>query len=276
MQTSIKRILWFLKRPRFYPEAVRRFYRKISISALSSNHTAESRGKALIEATQWCEKYAVDTKTALSEISNLTQFQSFEEKFKPYIKIGREISSKCPFNMGGGGNLSLIFELSEYLKAEKVIETGVSYGWSSLAFLLSLSQRSNSVLVSTDLPYLFEESEIYVGCVVPEELKTLWKVIPEADREALPKALELIPQADIVHYDSDKFYEGRLWAYPQLWNVLRVGGIFLSDDVNDDFAFRDFCHSIKQKPVIVKTPMPSGNKYVGILIKSNNANSLLN
>ncbi|HEY9848476.1 MAG TPA: class I SAM-dependent methyltransferase [Leptolyngbyaceae cyanobacterium] len=267
-----QRLIWFLKHPKLYPEAIRRANRKIKSILFNepATYTAKARAKAQAEATEWCEKYAIDTQTAILKITGLAEFKSFYSQFQKQIKLAEEIVEKCPVKMGGAGNLELIYQISEYLQAKQVIETGVSYGWSSLALLMSLKNRQNSLLVSTDLPYLFENSEKYVGCVIPQELKHFWKLLPYADKEALPEALSLLPTIDIAHYDSDKFYEGRLWAYPQLWEALRPGGIFISDDVHDDFAFRDFCNSINQEPLIVKTPLESGAKYVGLLTKPKN------
>ncbi|NJQ98633.1 MAG: hypothetical protein HC784_15750 [Hydrococcus sp. CSU_1_8] len=176
---SLQRSLWFLKHPKLYPESIRKVNRKIQTLLFPSRvtHTAEARAKAQQEATQWCEQYAIDTQSAILQITGCTEFDSFYQKFSEQLKTSETIVEKYAVNMGGCGNLELIYQLAEYIQAKKVIETGVSYGWSSLAFLLSLKNRQDSMLVSTDLPYAFEGSENYVGCVVPLELKSLWKIL---------------------------------------------------------------------------------------------------
>lgn len=271
IMSSLNRFFWLLKRPNLYPEALRRSQRKVENTFWpeGSTYTANSRAKAQEEATKWCEQYAIDTKTAITKITGLQEFEPFEQKFQEQLTRAREITENSPVKMGGGGNLELIYQLAEHLQARQVIETGVSYGWSSLTLLLSLSQRSNSHLISTDLPYFFEGSEQYVGCVVPSELKRFWTILPAADREALPQVLKILNVIDMAHYDSDKFYEGRMWAYPKLWNALKPGGILISDDIHDDFAFRDFSDSVGENPIIVQTPKSEDAKYVGILIKPN-------
>ncbi len=268
---NTRKVLFLLRQPRLYPEFLRQVQRKVNLLLFptSANHTAQARAKAKEKATNWCEHHAIDTKEAIFRITQLEHFESFYQKFPKELTKAKQMVNQCPVSMGGEGNLELIYQLAEYVKAKKVIETGVAYGWSSLALLLSLKNRHNSLLVSTDLPYFVEGSEKYVGCVISPELKSRWKLIQYPDRQALPQALKLIPTADLVHYDSDKFYEGRLWAYPLLWDTLRPGGIFISDDVNDDFGFRDFCDSLKQEPLIVKTLTSSESKYVGILVKPN-------
>ena len=150
-----------------------------------------------------------------------------------------------------------------------VIETGVAYGWSSLALLLSLAKRNNALLVSTVMPSPHANNEEYVGCAIPIELRSHWRIIDLAGREALQKALEHLPTIEMCHYDSDKSHEGRMWGYPRLWQALRFGGYFIFDDVEDTLAFRNFCLEIKVDPIIVLTPTKSGVKYVGILVKNN-------
>jgi hypothetical protein len=56
---------------------------------------------------------------------------------------------------------------------------------------------------------------------------------------------------------------GRMWASPLLWNALKDGGFFVSDDINDNLAFKDFCESVDRKPVIVEHL----GKYVGVIVK---------
>ncbi len=164
--------------------------------------------------------------------------------------------------MGGGGNLELIYQLTEHLRAIRVIETGVAYGWSSLVFLLSLKNRQNSLLISTDLPYS-KKTEPYVGLLVPDNLKDNWKLIKGPAKESLPKALKVVPQIDICHYDSDKTYKGRMFAYPLLWDALRSGGILISDDIGDNLAFNRFAKYVDVKPIIVK----KNKGHVGLLLK---------
>lgn len=118
------------------------------------------------------------------------------------------------------------------------------------------------------MPYLKQNNDAYVGCVVPAGLRPHWHIINSADREALPKALRRLPSIDMCHYDSDKSYSGRMWAFPLLWNALRPGGIFISDDIEDNLAFHDFCKQINHMAIIVQNDSGSEHKYQGILLKT--------
>jgi len=157
-------------------------------------------------------------------------------------------------------NAVLLYNLAEYLGATRVIETGVSMGESTLGSLTSLKNR-NGKLISTDIP--LPEEWVEPGALVPQELKQYWKLIQMPDRIALPKALQEMHEIDLCHYDSDKSYKGRMFAYPLLWNALRKDGSFVSDDIVDNYGFKDFCESSGLEPLITKR----GDVYVGLIVK---------
>ena len=165
--------------------------------------------------------------------------------------------------MGGAGNLDLLYWSAEHLKALRVIETGAAFGWSSLAILLSLRNRPASQLISSDMPYRNRNDEQYVGCVVPEEIRSNWRILSYADRQALPRALKILDTIDIYHYDSDKSYDGIMWTYSILWKALRPGGFFISYDIGDNIAFREFSKIVACEPIVVK----HDDKHIGAIIK---------
>lgn len=253
----IRTTIWFLKRPKLYPQLLRLVAKKFVTNRSFGENT-------LLEASEWCAEFSVDTNTAIEQLTGIHAAASVENSFREVFDIAEAKARECPIEMGGPGDLDLIFWCAEFTRALRVIETGVAYGWSSLAILLSLKKRSGGILVSTDMPYPNLNNEQYVGCVVPSELRTNWKIIKRADKGALPKALRIVGSIDMCHYDSDKSYEGRMWAYPMLWAALRPGGFFISDDVGDNTAFRDFSKSVRCKPIIVRKE----NKYIGIMVKA--------
>lgn len=219
-------------------------------------------------AVEWCSGRAVTVPEAIGRITSLGLCKSFYDVHADIYTEAMKRAEECPISMGGPGNLELIFKLTEYIKATRVIETGVAYGWSSLAFLLSLKNRDGSLLVSTDMPYSHKNNDHYVGVVVPESLRAWWQLLRGPDSTTLPRAVKMFDQIDICHYDSDKSYGGRMWAYGILWNALRSGGVFISDDIGDNLAFRDFSKSINIHPLVVEKHEPHVHgKYVGILTK---------
>ena len=73
----------------------------------------------------------------------------------------------------------------------------------------------------------------------------------------------MIIKAFLCHYDSDKSYTGRIFAYPLLWNALQKNGIFISDDIQDNIAFIEFCEQVNKKPIVIEHL----GKYVGLIKK---------
>jgi hypothetical protein len=256
LNTRLKALLWYLKRPRFYGDLVSQVRGRLFRAAGFFTDTRK-------DAERWCESRAVDTRTALGQIGGLNIDNDIRELFPAEFSEADRRAAACPVSMGGAADLNLIYWICEYSNAIKVIETGVAYGWSSLSILLSLRSRADGRLISTDMPYPGRGNEEYVGCVVPEDFTALWKIIRLPDRGGLPLALAELNVIDVCHYDSDKSYEGRMWAYPLLWSALRPGGVLISDDIGDNLAFRDFSQSVALDPVVIAFK----NKYSGVLVK---------
>lgn len=252
---------WFVARPSLYAEFAR--YVGHRLRAVGIDRKQEAR-----DAAAACESMHVEPMTALERVIGHS-VPPFSEVFGDAIVEGERRLRALPYKLHGAGNLDLIYHLSEYVEATRAIETGVSAGWSSLAFLCSLQNRRGSRLVSTDMPYpgSINETANSAGCVVPDGLRGLWQLHLAPDRTALPRALSQVPVIDICHYDSDKSYDGRMWSYRLLWKALREGGVFISDDIDDNFAFFHFCGEVQHQPVVVKVEASKGFKYIGFIIK---------
>lgn len=250
----IKIFFAYLMRPQLYPELFRKIYKNLF------QRSSAERGKE--KAEKWCESMAVSQEEAMRKITGKEDFVHLDKAYAEVLQKAKVIEKETPVKMGGAGALDLIYNLCEFTAAKNALETGVAYGWSSLATLLSLSKR-NGILYSSDMPYMIKNNDEYVGCVVPENLKENWKLFRYADRESLPKIFKEQDTFDFVHYDSDKTYNGRMWAYNLLWEKIRPGGIFISDDIGDNAAFMDFCTSNGHLPIIVGFD----GKYAGVILK---------
>lgn len=244
----------YLVRPHLYPELTRKIYKNIF------DRKTAFKGKEMAET--WCHKNAVSQQEVITAFLEMTNYDKIENRFQEEFTFAKNAEKNCPVKMGGAGALDLIYYLSEYTQAKSILETGVAYGWSSLAALLSLQNR-NGILYSSDMPYLGKDNDRFVGCVVPEKLKKNWKLFRFADKESLPRIFKEQSSFDFIHYDSDKSYNGRKWAYPFLWNKLRKGGVLMSDDISDNAAFMDYCFQNDLQPVIIEFD----GKYAGFIIK---------
>jgi predicted O-methyltransferase YrrM len=260
LYARIKKMSWFLFRPHLYPELVRRIRR-----FFSSNDSVLEDPQV---SKEWCREVEVSQEQAFIKLIGESELYSVNECFSEVFTTAEEVANKCPVKMGGPGALDFIYSIAEHTKAQKVIETGVAYGWSSLAFLLSLSKRVDAHLYSVDMPYPGVNNDEYVGCVIPDDLRHVWTLFRQADRQAIPKAIAAsATEVDIVHYDSDKSYDGRMWAYPQLWASLREGGLFVSDDIEDNAAFKNFSDTLQLKPIVFSSWGGTKTKYIGVIQK---------
>lgn len=244
----------YLKRPDLYPELIRKIYKNIF------NRSSALRGKE--EAEVWCKKQAVSEKYFIENVLK-TDFIPFETLFSQEYNEALKAQENAPVNLGGAGSLSVIYYINEFVKSKTAVETGVAYGWSSFAALASLAQREGT-LYSSDMPYLLQnQSEDFVGCVIPEKYKSHWELYRFADKESLPKIFGKVNSLDVIHYDSDKSYDGRIWAYKTLWQKLKKGGVFMSDDIGDNAAFMHFCEKNNLDPHVIEFD----GKYAGVVVK---------
>ncbi len=244
----------YLKRPELYPELRRKIWKNIF------NRSSGLRGKE--DAEKWCKSLAISEKDFIEKVLNIN-FVPFENIFPQEFASALQAQAKAPVKMGGAGSLSVIYYINEYVSSRTTVETGVAYGWSSFAALASLVHRGGT-LYSSDMPYILQDqSEDFVGCVIPGKYRNNWDLYRFADKESLPKIFAKTDALDVVHYDSDKTYNGRIWAYNLLWSKLRKGGIFMSDDIGDNAAFMDYCKKNSFNPHIIEFD----GKYAGVIIK---------
>jgi predicted O-methyltransferase YrrM len=270
--TRLSTAWWFLRRPRYAREFRRRVINAVHPRRSSALYDPVDRR----EAEGWCAPRAQGTEQALSAIAGHPMRATLRAEHGEALQDAERRVRDCGASLGGPADMELLYGLAEHLRARHVVETGVAYGWSALAVLLSLAHRPGSRLMSTDFPYMRPGAERCVGIAVPGELATMWTLIRQPDRDGLPRALRALPAVDLCHYDSDKSSAARRWAYPVLWRALRPGGVFVSDDVGDNVVFMRFAEEIGVEPIVVAAAASTGppgagspgwTKYVGVLVK---------
>ncbi|MEO8822849.1 MAG: class I SAM-dependent methyltransferase [Ginsengibacter sp.] len=254
MTGKIRTATWFIKNPQYIPHIFQILKRKRN----------SFLGNSGVNATAWCQAQCISQEEALKILVLDSKPTNLKDLYPGEINKARQIVENCPVKMGGEGAISFIYHLVKNSGAKKILETGVAYGWSSLAILLAIKEKEGSHLISNDMPYINMGNEDYVGCIIPAQLKAKWQLQRLPDIKGIPLALKKFNHSiDLCHYDSDKSYTGRMWASPLLWNSLKDGGFFVSDDINDNLAFQHFCQSVHRTPVIIEHL----GKYVGVIVK---------
>ena len=175
----LKTMSWYLVRPRMYRELGRRVWHK----TFGSQRTSPSAKGA----SSWCAARAIDTNEAVRRIAGVDS-RPLPEVFPEVFAAATQAGERCPVKMGAPADLELLYYMARHVGARRALETGVAYGWSSLALLLSMSDKRDGILVSTDMPYVLRGGDAFVGCVVPASLRSGWVLLRYPDREALPKA----------------------------------------------------------------------------------------
>ena len=249
-------IIWFILRPKYYLH----FFSIIKRKFLFNHDTFENSKKAF----KWAEANAISYKEALKKLDINGELVGLD---KDTILEGQKLEAKSLVKMGGAGHIHLLYDCVRLLKAQNVIETGVAYGWSSLAILKALSDNGYGRLFSVDMPYPRMQNELDVGIVVPQYLRKNWTLIRRPDNPGIIKALiKAGGKIDLCHYDSDKSWWGRHYAYPILWNSLNYEGLFISDDIQDNLYFSEFV----KKDALNFAVVEFNGKFVGLIRKKKN------
>ena len=253
--TAVRTGLWYLRRPAYWEHAAARGLRHLR---------PERDGAEEVAARAWAEERVVTVEQALGDLGLFDPSRGELPRLPHALLVEATArAAEAQTSMGGPGHLDLIYAATRLSGAQRAVETGVAYGWSTSAILAGFGDVS-AHLYSVDMPYPRRGNEPWVGVVVPPELRLRWTLIRRPDRRGLDQAIALAGGVvDLVHYDSDKSYQGRMYGYRRMYAALAPGGVFLSDDIQDDFGFRDFvtAHAV---PFRVTS---SGGKYVGVAVK---------
>tara|TARA_B100001057_G_scaffold367089_1_gene370454 strand:- start:226 stop:990 length:765 start_codon:yes stop_codon:yes gene_type:complete len=247
-------IIWFILRPSFYPH----FFSLIKRKFLFNHDTELNR----INAFRWAKDKSVSYPEALQKLDFKGDIVGLDSDT---INEAKKLKEKSLTRMGGSGHIHLLYDCVKLLKAKIVLETGVAYGWSSLSILKALFELKNGKLLSIDMPYPGKKNENDVGIVVPNYLKKNWILIRKPDNPGIIEALSLAGgKIDLCHYDSDKSWWGRDFAYPILWNAIKPNGLFISDDIQDNLYFSNFVEKNSLKFTVVEFE----GKFVGMIRKN--------
>jgi hypothetical protein len=157
------------------------------------------------DAANWARAHAQSVEEVLAQLGLLAAPDRYFPRMPASIlKSAHRRVSAANCHMGGGGHVDLIYAATRLRKASNLLETGVAYGWSSLAFLSAAEQNGAGRLISVDRPYPDGAGTASVGIAVDAALRKRWHIIQEPDRNGLYKAIAAFPDGvDIAHYDSD-------------------------------------------------------------------------
>ena len=250
---------WFVTHPAMYREFARMTRNRIARAL----RIEPDRNVDAVRGAAVCAESCIPAEEAYARLG-LAQGISLAERYPEAWLEAERRTAQVPVAMGGAANVELLYDVVRSLRPDRVLETGVALGWSSLAILLALESVGHGELVSIDMPYPGMNNDAFVGIAVPSHLHSRWTLIRRPDRDILKATLRRFGPIDLAHYDSDKSRPGRAFAYPMLWEALRPGGILISDDIADNSVFDEFARHIQRDPIVIRKDV---DNCLGILVK---------
>jgi predicted O-methyltransferase YrrM len=250
---------WFAKHPSMYRECGRMARNRVAraLRIQPDRATEAAQGSAA------CADLCVSTGEAY-RLLGLSEGVRVAERHPDVWRDAERRTASVPVAMGGAADFELLYDVVRSLRPDRVLETGVALGWSSLAILLAFESVGHGELVSIDMPYPGMNNDAFVGIAVPPDLRSRWTLIRRPDRDILKSTLRRLGGIDLAHYDSDKSRPGRTFAYPILWKALRPSGVLISDDIADNSVFVEFAQAVGREPIVIRKDV---DNCLGILVK---------
>jgi predicted O-methyltransferase YrrM len=159
-----------------------------------------------------------------------------------------------------------LYSLCKLLKPDKVVETGVAYGLSSMYILQALYENKKGVLYSIDFTFSPWQSQEMIGAAIPDNLRSNWKLIFGPSSKELYKLLSSIHPIDIFFHDSLHTFKNMISEFEIAWPYLKHRGFLISDDISSNNAFYKFYSKLNLEPLILPQNFPQ-NTFLGILKK---------
>lgn len=140
----------------------------------------------------------------------------------------------------------LYYAVCRYLAPDTILETGVANGHSTFFLLQALKKNGNGSLHSIDIAD-------NVGHILTDGERADWNlhVLAAPQRKSFSEILNSIPSVDMFVHDSDHTYGWQLFEYKAAWEAMTPNGILLSDDVDHNLSFYDFCIKSKKTPLLL-------------------------
>ena len=178
---------------------------------------------------------------------------------------------------------SFLYAITRAVLPTNVVETGVLYGHSSAAILAALEDTGNGKLISIDIPveqhqtivvgqqYVqvgLTSNKVSVGCAVPFPLRSRWSLRLGNSLELLPKIFDELGPVSMFIHDSLHTYDHMMAEFRLGYDAMEPGGILVSDDIDYNSAWFDFCHSKKENWTALSKEANASERFA-FLIKSN-------
>jgi predicted O-methyltransferase YrrM len=146
--------------------------------------------------------------------------------------------------------LQIIYACVKLKLPKLVVETGVGPGTTTTA-ILSAMRGTDGVLLSFDLgvKYGEEEEALPVGWVIPENLRSGWKLVIGDSRKTLENSLRSYGKINIFFHDSQHEYDHVMFELETARKYAESKPIFIVDNYDWTKAPADFARDHNYKLV---------------------------
>jgi len=210
-------------------------------------HPGYALRTALRELTVADERFlAAITGTRAGQIREFLQEPSSHHRFASHLR-----GSEKEFRRGmSSADLWAKKILVQYaavraLRPDTILETGVASGISTSYFLLALEMNQKGTLHSVEIgDASFLPAGREPGWIVPDWLRSRWRLHIGDATLVLPKLLAELGEIDVFVHDSLHSYEHMKREFELAGPFLRRGGLLIADDALWNPAFRDYAQAI--------------------------------
>jgi predicted O-methyltransferase YrrM len=175
----------------------------------------------------------------------------------------------------------ILYSIVKSRMPTNIVETGVATGYSSSLILMALKENNHGLLTSIDYPshqsslkkivqdlnykglvrtfftfrglknmvgYIVRSNYYHIpngeksGWVIPIELRGRWDIHIGLSERILLEVINRIGPIDLFFHDSDHSKRNMLSEFETVWPQLKDNGIIISDDINLNDAFEEFCN----------------------------------
>ena len=187
------------------------------------------------------QKNTQNLQNHISDFFDKLKSKNYPSKKKPY---------PVEYSLDDKSGLFL-YLLCKIIKPEKIVETGVAYGLSSMYILQALNENNKGTLYSIDSVFSPWQSKEMIGAVIPSNLRHRWKFIFGSSSEKLQDTLSQLHKIDIFFHDSLHTYKNMTFEFETAWKFIVKNGFLISDDIGDNNAFYDFTKKINLNSFIL-------------------------
>jgi predicted O-methyltransferase YrrM len=160
----------------------------------------------------------------------------------------RALPSDAPFPLFHNGDFALArlcYMLVRVRRPLSVVETGVCYGVTSAFVLQALRTNGSGFLHSIDLPPLGKSADAFVGRLVPNYLRSQWRLHRGRSSDLLPKVARELGQVDFFVHDSLHTYRNMQREFEIVTPFLAPKAVVVADDVQGNSAFNDWVSQVQ-------------------------------